>query len=329
VVELKTVGYVRSPLKSLDECPKQYSEGAPGATIEILAEYAEAMNTLDVGRDILIFTWLHQADRDVLTVHPRGDVSRPRRGVFNTRSPVRPNPIGLHFARILEVRGRKIRIDRMEALDGTPVVDIKTAADESRQAENWGYGIPKEVGREFREVCRSAWNRGLLSGFNGNVSVRLGDTIFITRSGAAKGALGPGDLTSIDFESGETTGPGKASIESGMHLEIYRRVPEAGAVFHCHPPRLLAAFLAEGDPAVELPLYEARDMFAFMGRVPGLEPGSRELAEAVGEAAEKYRAVFMDNHGLVARGDSLTSAWALAEELDSLAGIRLLAGPGG
>lgn len=320
---LVQVGVVRSRLKSLDECPKQYSEGAPPAVVEIFDEYVESAKGLEPGRDVLILTWLHKASREYQTVHPRGDPTRPRRGVFDTRSPDRPNPIGLHLARIQSIEGNLISLDRLEVLDGTPVVDIKPAMGEVRDSSDWGRGITPEVARDLAEACNAGWQRGLLSGFNGNVSVRLGNVMVITRSGAAKGHLSPGDLTRVDLESGETVGPGKASIEAGLHLAVYRAKPEAGAVFHCHPPHLLAAELAGHAPYDDMPLYEAGVMFELMGRVPALEPGSAELAEAVGKAAAENRAVLMENHGLTCWGTTLVQAEALAEELDSLARVWL------
>ena len=323
--KLSQVGVVHSPLNDLDLCPKQYSEGAPEAVVEIFEEFAESASTLEAGRDVLILTWLHKSSRTHQSVHPRGDASRPKRGVFDTRSPDRPNPIGLHFARILSVDGRRIKVSRLEVLNGTPVVDIKPAADESPESYNWGRGITPEVARDLDAACKAGWARGLLSGFNGNVSLRLGDTVIITRSGSVKGSLSPGDLTRVNLESGETTGPGKSSIETGMHLAVYRNRPDAKAVFHCHPPHLLALFFEKFDPEADLPLYEADAMFAKMTRVPAYEPGSEKLARAVGEAASGFDAVFMEKHGLTCLGASLTEAEALAEELDSLARIALLA----
>jgi len=324
--KLVAIGVVHSPLTDIDACPKQYSEGAPGAEIELFGEFLEAANSLTAGRDVLIFTWLHKSSRETLTVHPRGDVSQPRRGVFDTRSPDRPNPIGLHLARITAIHGNRITVDRMEVLDGTPVVDIKPAADESPKSEDWGRGITREVARDLAAACRAGWKRGLLSGFNGNVSVRLGESMIITRSGAAKGRLSPGDVTRMDLESGKALGPGKASSEAAMHLEIYKAQPKAKAIFHSHPQHLLAHEARQGSHEVGLKLFEAGAMFAQMTAVPAHEPGSMELARAVGEAARTHKAVFMSRHGLACWGETLMEAEALSEELDSLARISLLAG---
>jgi tRNA-Thr(GGU) m(6)t(6)A37 methyltransferase TsaA len=105
----------------------QGSEGAPDAWIEVSASAAECLHGLKTGDQIIVLTWLHQADRSVLKVHPRSDPRRALTGVFATRSPDRPNPIGLHLARVHEISGAKLRVGPIEAIDGTPVVDIKPA----------------------------------------------------------------------------------------------------------------------------------------------------------------------------------------------------------
>ena len=123
---LLSVGVVRSSLKSRDECPKQGRGGAPEALLEIDPEYADALDGLVVGQEILVLTWLHEGRRDLLKVHPRRNTRLPLQGVFATRSPDRPNPIGLHRVEILEIqRPGYVRVRPLEALDGTPVIDIK------------------------------------------------------------------------------------------------------------------------------------------------------------------------------------------------------------
>ncbi|WP_415716923.1 tRNA (N6-threonylcarbamoyladenosine(37)-N6)-methyltransferase TrmO [Maridesulfovibrio sp.] len=124
---LEIIGYLRSDIKTREEAPKQGCEGGIEAVVEIKEKFKEAMDGLSVGREILLFSWLHAADRGCQQVHPRGDESRPKRGVFSTRSPDRPNPIGLHPVTITEIDGLKIKVRPMEAIDGTPLVDIKTA----------------------------------------------------------------------------------------------------------------------------------------------------------------------------------------------------------
>lgn len=122
---LRVVGWVSSPLTDLAAAPKQGDEGAPEATVEIAAEYEAALRGIEAGDELLVLTWLDRADRDVLAVRPRGDASRPEAGVFATRSPDRPNPIGLHRVRVLGLDGSRLRVADLEALDGTPVLDLK------------------------------------------------------------------------------------------------------------------------------------------------------------------------------------------------------------
>jgi tRNA-Thr(GGU) m(6)t(6)A37 methyltransferase TsaA len=123
---LLPIGVVRSSLKSLEECPKQGHEGGPEAWLEIDPAFADALDGLAAGQEILVLTWLDKGRRDLLKVHPRGTPNAPLRGVFATRSPDRPNPIGLHRVEILEIdNSRRFRVRPLEALDGTPIVDIK------------------------------------------------------------------------------------------------------------------------------------------------------------------------------------------------------------
>ena len=123
---LRPIGVVRSQLTSRAEAPKQGSEGAPEAWVEIDPVFADALAGVAKGNEVILLTWLHQGRRDVLEVHPRGDPERPLAGVFATRSPDRPNPIGLHRVQVLEIDApARLRVGPLEALDGTPVVDIK------------------------------------------------------------------------------------------------------------------------------------------------------------------------------------------------------------
>jgi len=122
---LTQIGVIRSELKRIEDAPLSYKEGAPGAVVEIFPEYKDALHRLRVGDEIVILTWLHLGRRDVLKTHPRNDPANPLTGVFSTRSPDRPNPIGLHHAKVLEINPGTLRIDAIEAIDGTPVIDIK------------------------------------------------------------------------------------------------------------------------------------------------------------------------------------------------------------
>lgn len=124
-VELRTVGYVRSSLRDRDTAPRQGDEGAPDAWLEFDAAFAGAMRDLVPGADVLVLTWLDRASRDVLVVHPRDDLTRPPTGVFATRSPDRPNPVGLHRVTVRRIDGLRVLVSDLEALDGTPIVDVK------------------------------------------------------------------------------------------------------------------------------------------------------------------------------------------------------------
>ena len=123
--ELRPIGLIRSSIRERSEAPKQGSEGAPDAWLEVDPLVAEALDGLGAGDEIILVTWLHQARRDVLKVHPRSDRNKPLTGVFATRSPDRPNPLGLHPVIVREVEKNRLRIGPIEAIDGTPVVDIK------------------------------------------------------------------------------------------------------------------------------------------------------------------------------------------------------------
>jgi tRNA-Thr(GGU) m(6)t(6)A37 methyltransferase TsaA len=130
VYQLTVIGRVSSPLTELDEAPRQGDEGAPDAWLEFEPAVLDALDGIEPGDRILVLTWLDRADRDLLVVHPRGDTSRPPTGVFATRSPHRPNPIGLHRVEVLSVDGPRVKVRDLEALDGTPIVDVKPVLSE-------------------------------------------------------------------------------------------------------------------------------------------------------------------------------------------------------
>ena len=123
--ELRSIGRVESTLTALDAAPRQADEGAPSAWLVFEEEVREGLANLRRGDQLIVLTWLDRARRDVLVVHPRGDTSRPREGVYSTRSPHRPNPIGLHRVRVVAVEGLRVQVDHLEAVHGTPIVDIK------------------------------------------------------------------------------------------------------------------------------------------------------------------------------------------------------------
>jgi tRNA-Thr(GGU) m(6)t(6)A37 methyltransferase TsaA len=124
-VELVPIGRVESALRDRAAAPKQGDEGAPDAVLVFEERVAPGLEGLAAGDEILVLTWLHLGDRSVLRVHPRDDLSAPLRGVFCTRSSDRPNPIGLHRVPVLAVDGLRVRVRGLEAVDGTPVVDVK------------------------------------------------------------------------------------------------------------------------------------------------------------------------------------------------------------
>jgi tRNA-Thr(GGU) m(6)t(6)A37 methyltransferase TsaA len=126
-VDLIRIATVESPLTDRAAAPKQGDEGAPEATLVFEVGFAEALEGIETGDVLVLLTWLDRASRDVLRVHPRDDVTRSEQGVFSTRSADRPNPIGLHRVTVLGIEGPRMRVSGLEALDGTPVVDVKPA----------------------------------------------------------------------------------------------------------------------------------------------------------------------------------------------------------
>ena len=124
-ISLAPVGVIRSTLRTFADAPRQGNEGAPDAWLEIEAAFAPALSGLEAGHEIVLITWLDRADREVLATHPRDDASAPLTGVFATRSPHRPNPLGLHRVTIRTIDGTRLRVGPLEALDGTPVIDVK------------------------------------------------------------------------------------------------------------------------------------------------------------------------------------------------------------
>ena len=128
---IKPVGVIRSELTTREAAPMQGYEGAPEAWLELEPSVAQGLVGISAGDELIVLTWLHRAERDVLLVHPRDNLKRPLTGVFATRSPDRPNPIGLHRVSVLEVDGLRLKISPMEAIDGTPVIDIKAVLRKS------------------------------------------------------------------------------------------------------------------------------------------------------------------------------------------------------
>lgn len=321
---LNIIGRVRSPLTDRASCPFWGSPECPESWIEIEPAYVEALFRMDRGQDILVLTWFHMGDRSTLQCHPQGNQDRPIRGVFTTRSPDRPNPVGLHPVRVLEIDGNRIRVWPLEAMDGTPVIDIKSNGRSLSSVQSLAHSA-LDVETNIIETGRLARERGLVSGRSGNISVRHGQIMTVTASGTDKGRLRSGDLCLMDIESGTRLQGPPASTESTMHMEIYRRQPEALAVLHTHPPHLLACRARADAPLERLNLYEARRALADLAFVPAMEPGTIELAQAVALEVEQHQAVFMTRHGLAVWGKNLDEALAVSDELEGLARTALLA----
>ena len=131
-IELHPIGVVESSLTDRADAPKQADEGAPPATIVVEPAYVDGLLGVEPGVELFVLTWLHQAERDLLLVHSRGDLTRPETGVFSVRSPVRPNPIGLHLTRVVSVDGNRVTVAALEAIDGTPVIDLKPRLGDER-----------------------------------------------------------------------------------------------------------------------------------------------------------------------------------------------------
>ena len=132
--EVRPIGHIRSTLKERFGAPRQGWEGGPIATIEVDPDFRQALEGLEVGAELWIVTWLHESAREVLKVHPRGDMLSPLTGVFATRSPDRPNPIGLHRVTLLSIEDEThLEVQDMEAIDGTPILDIKPVIERERE----------------------------------------------------------------------------------------------------------------------------------------------------------------------------------------------------
>jgi tRNA-Thr(GGU) m(6)t(6)A37 methyltransferase TsaA len=131
---LEPIGLIQSSIKTREEAPKQGYEGAPDVWLHVQDQYAAALEGMMPGDEVILITWFHRSRREVLTVHPRGDKNNPLTGVFATRSPDRPNPLGLHRVKVLEIKGTSLKVGPLEAIDGTPVVDIKPVLERSEDA---------------------------------------------------------------------------------------------------------------------------------------------------------------------------------------------------
>jgi L-fuculose-phosphate aldolase len=122
---LKIIGVVHNDIRSLAEAPKGYDESDRTGYLEIFSEYREGLEGIEAGQTIMVLFWLHESSRDILKVHPRGKKENPKRGVFSTRSPVRPNPIGVSELEVVEIDGTRLRVRGLDVVDTTPIIDIK------------------------------------------------------------------------------------------------------------------------------------------------------------------------------------------------------------
>jgi len=320
----RVIGTVRSHLVTRDQCPKSADPALPPVRIELDPAYEPAATDLSPGDQILVLTWMHQGDQDTLRCHPKGNRDLPMRGIFSTRSPDRPTPIGLHPVRVIGREGLSLIVHPLEVIDGTPVIDIKPNNESMPGKPEFPALVNPDCGRAILEAGRDGWTRGLFAGFNGNISMRQGSRVVITASGSAKGHLSPRELAVIDLDTGSPLSSVRASSELAVHLAVYRSQPRAQAIVHTHPPKLIALSLRREGTLIDLPLFEGRVFAGKLTRVPAHAPGTPELGLAAGDAGRDFEAVFMDNHGLVCWGETMTQALGLSEELESLAGIALI-----
>jgi tRNA-Thr(GGU) m(6)t(6)A37 methyltransferase TsaA len=133
-IRITPIGVMHCGLQMPEEAPKYYTESTVTGTLEIFSPYLEAMDGIQAGQTLVVLFWLHQARRDQLKVYPRGDRSRGLRGVFSTRSPIRPNPIALSEFTVLRVDGNLIEVTGVDVINGTPIVDIKSLGDRKNSA---------------------------------------------------------------------------------------------------------------------------------------------------------------------------------------------------
>lgn len=327
----RIIGWVRSPLKDLENCPHWQDEG-PEAELEILEEYAPALDSMQPGQKIVLLTWLHESSRNVLHRSKHNDPDEPPRGVFSSRSPVRPNPIGLHDISVLSIeRGAGpalVRVQALEALDGTPILDIKTGREffygEDQSAMEHGRGL-------LTELCHRAAAKGLLPGASGNASLRMGGYAMLTPSGVPKERITDDGLVPVRISDGKKSSPGsRPSSEYALHLEIYKNQPKARAILHTHPAALTALGVRQPGKSLyerlDLPVFECAVLREKSATVSDFEPGTQEVAEATGKVAREKQVIWLEKHGLCVWGDSADEVLALSEECEHLARVALLAG---
>jgi len=313
---LRPIGWVSSSLKNIQQAPRQGIEELEPAEIIVLEKYRDGLKGLWPEQEVILLTWLDLANREILQVHPRGDKNIPLCGVFATRSPHRPNPIGLHQVKILKVFSDRLVVHPLEVIDRTPVIDIKPVLSREDKA-GLGIFLPFERVKEVQLISHLAWQRGLLPGFSGNVSLRWQEKVLITKSKSFKAKLRAEDLVCFDLKEKRVLTPNQPSSELGMHVAIYANQPKAKAILHTHPPHLNG--LDSKQKILELDLVEAKIFAPLVGFVSSQPAGSKKLALAVGRKSKEFQVIVLEKHGLVVWGDNLQECLALSEEIDNLA----------
>ncbi|WP_456324574.1 tRNA (N6-threonylcarbamoyladenosine(37)-N6)-methyltransferase TrmO [Desulfonauticus submarinus] len=318
---LNPIGFVISELKDVFSAPRQAQDNLKPAKIFVYPHFRPALDNLFKKQKILVFTWLHLAKRDVLKVHPGGNSKIPLHGVFATRSPHRPNPIGVHEVTILRIEEDGIIVHPIEAIDGTPVLDLKPCLPKEDNEANSIF-FPLELIKETQKIGHLGWQRGLFAGYSGNISCKSGQRILITNTNTWKANLKYNDFTVFDLKTKEILNAGKPSSEAKMHLLIYENQPQAKAVLHTHPPFLNALFLNQ-KKLFDLSLFESKMFASCFTTISPYSPGSLKLALAVAKASRKYQIIYLQQHGLVVWGKDLKQVLALSEEIEALAKIKL------
>lgn len=315
---LKFIGKISSAFKHRSECPRQPSSNLEPAQLIIYEDFLPAADGLHIGDEIYIFTWLHKSDRNILKCHPRGNKNIPKKGVFATRSPDRPNPIGLHRVRILNIHDNVFTIHPIEVMDNTPVIDIKIVSY-GRYKIHFGPYIDGKIAMDIKKTGYRAWLRGLISGVNGNISALDNDGhMVITNSGVNKGMIEPGDLAAYDMV-GDRVLYGNPSSEYRMHINIYKNQSKARAILHTHPLNIIMASEKFNNFLEKIEVFEKEIFLEKIGFVEPLKPGSLELAQAVGKLSVKKQLIVLKKHGLIVYGKTLKECLSLSEELEKLA----------
>lgn len=323
--QVQPIGQVKSSYFTTKDCPFQGDATCPPTMITVLPQFTEGLHQLKAGQEIIIITYLDKADRDILQCKPRNDPDKPLHGVFATRSPNRPNPLGLHQVKILAISNNTITVHPLEVLDKTPVLDIKPVL----KSGNLPHEIEKHFSRhEINSIIQAssqAFSKGLLNGLNGNLSLKQNGLVLITASGQVKGSLNLNSLSVLDEATGKiVAGEARPSTESEMHLEIYRNQPKAKAIAHTHPINILALSEVYGKFSLQhINLFEGKELISKLAYVHGHQPGSMELAKNAGLAAANHQCIVMNSHGLTCWGENIHQAVAFADELEALAKIEL------